>query len=295
MRLPDGEVHLWGIRPRDVAGAVLLARCRCVLDPEERRRHGRFLREEDRHLFLVAHAALRDILGRYLACAPEDVAFRTEPAGRPVLAEPSDPTLLFNLSHTRGFVLLAVGRAERLGADVERVERNADADGIADRFFAPPEAAALRSLPPSARGPRFIETWVLKEVFVKALGEGLPHGLQSFAFDWSTNAEPTPEPVRDRGHAEEHTQETVSQATAAASPNLYYLDSPPENDAPRWRFRLYVPESGYRAAVGARLSSGAGAPRFRVFETIPFGPAREARWNRPPGSAFAPLRDSFGS
>ncbi|HKW41437.1 MAG TPA: 4'-phosphopantetheinyl transferase superfamily protein [Gemmatimonadales bacterium] len=55
-----------------------------------------------------------------------------------------------------------------------------DADPIAARFFSRREQAAYRALDPDERPLGFFQCWTRKEAFIKALGEGFSHRLDSF-------------------------------------------------------------------------------------------------------------------
>src|SRR5207248_9608942 len=77
--------------------------------------------------------------------------------------------------------VLAVTRACAIGIDVERLRDLPDADLVADRFFAAPEAAVVRALPYPEKCAAFLACWTRKEAYVKALGAGLTHPLDSFA------------------------------------------------------------------------------------------------------------------
>ncbi len=69
-----------------------------------------------------------------------------------------------------------------MGVDVERIPYNGPCLELADRYFSPSEAKAIRALPPSEQPMRFIEYWVLKESFTKAQGMGLTIPLNTFSF-----------------------------------------------------------------------------------------------------------------
>jgi 4'-phosphopantetheinyl transferase len=99
---------------------------------------------------------------------------------------------------------------------------------MAERFFTPAEAAALRSLPADRSSEAFFHIWTRKEAFLKALGLGLSHGLERFAV-----AVPPDEPVR-----------------------ILHIDGDPAAGA-RWSLSELAPARGY---VGA-LAIEAPAPR----------------------------------
>ena len=84
----------------------------------------------------------------------------------------------FNLSHGGAVALIAVGTAEYLGVDVERLDRLQDADRLAERMLAPTELAAFQTLPAAARNPALLRCWTRKEAVLKALGVGLPGGME---------------------------------------------------------------------------------------------------------------------
>src|SRR5690349_12338060 len=87
----DREIHVWRIGLDESADDV--ARSRAVLSDDERRRADRFFAERHRAGFAIGRAALRTILGTYLAEAPERLDFRLNPHGKPML-----DGLEFNLS-----------------------------------------------------------------------------------------------------------------------------------------------------------------------------------------------------
>jgi len=154
-------------------------RARLLLDEDEAEKAARFMFDEHRRLYTLAHGMLRIVLGRSLQRAPEGLRFAIGEHGKP-----SIDGVEFNLSHTEGCIVVALGN-DPLGVDVESWLRRTDVLGICDRFFAPSEAAALRALPPSEHRERFFRYWTLKEAYIKARGMGLAIPLASFSFDLS--------------------------------------------------------------------------------------------------------------
>jgi len=178
------EVHVWLAWTRAIDEDTARERYLGLLDDEERERHGRFVFARDRHTFLVAHALVRETLSRYADVPPERWRFRANEYGRPSIAEPGEGARLrFNLSHTEGLAACAVTLDRELGVDVEYLDRRGETVALADRFFAPAEARALRALAEGEQRGRFFAYWTLKEAYIKARGMGLAIPLDQFAFD----------------------------------------------------------------------------------------------------------------
>jgi 4'-phosphopantetheinyl transferase len=173
------EVHVW-LASLDVP-ADRLASLRDLLNAEELARADRFLQPHHRMHSAVARGCLRSLLGRYLGTAPQSVKFQFNARGKPLLAGAYEHSgLRFNLSHSHGLALLAFARGRDVGVDIERIRPEHAGEKIADRFFAPAEAARLRSLPSAQRPQSFFECWTRKEAYIKARGQGLALPLDSF-------------------------------------------------------------------------------------------------------------------
>jgi 4'-phosphopantetheinyl transferase len=177
--LSDDEVHVWRVsvgaaRPRI---EFLLG----ALTRDEREKAGRFYFQKDRHRFVVARGALRDILSRYLNTPPGELRFSYGPQGKPRLEQcVRGKRLEFNLSHSHESIVVAVNAARQVGVDVERIRPCPDWDQIVERFFSPHEAAALRALPVRLRTEAFFCCWTRKEAYIKAKGGGLSIKLSGF-------------------------------------------------------------------------------------------------------------------
>ncbi|GAA3444574.1 4'-phosphopantetheinyl transferase family protein [Planomonospora venezuelensis] len=145
------------------------------LSEGERERACAFARAVDRRRYVVAHAALRSVLGGVCGVPAARVAFSPDPSGRPRL-DPGGgrPAPDFNLSHSDEWALVAVApEGWRVGVDVERVRDDLDPLAMADRLYRPEEAARLRAASPGAALTGYFRLWTAKEAFVKATGGGL--------------------------------------------------------------------------------------------------------------------------
>jgi 4'-phosphopantetheinyl transferase len=176
---PD-EAHVWRIDLR--REPAQLERDLALLSERERLRAERFRFAIHRDRYVAAHAALRSILGSYLGLAPEEIRYVVGPAGKPSLAPGvSELDLRFNLSDSGDLALCAVSEARELGVDLERLRRDAPVLALAERWLAPPEAAALRAISEAHRAAAFFACWTRKEAYVKARGGSIIRSLRTFA------------------------------------------------------------------------------------------------------------------
>jgi 4'-phosphopantetheinyl transferase len=140
---------------------------------------------QGRHQQLFTRALARRVLSHYLPdIAPQDWRFDIAEFGRPSIARPLSERareLQFNLAHTQGLVVMAVGRRPGLGVDVEIITRTAPLD-VAHRYFSPREIEDLDALPEADKARRFQRLWTLKESYLKAVGSGIGGGLDRITF-----------------------------------------------------------------------------------------------------------------
>jgi 4'-phosphopantetheinyl transferase len=168
--ITDDEIHVWLARTN--VPATALDRAREVLEDAERARAASFRFEDDRARSIIARSTLRHLLGHYLARDPRAFRFVLGEHGKPAL---EGGELEFNVSHSGERVAIAFTRREAVGIDIEHDRDRQHALEIANRFFAPAEAAEVER-----DVARFYPIWTAKEAVIKALGTGLAVDLRSF-------------------------------------------------------------------------------------------------------------------
>jgi 4'-phosphopantetheinyl transferase len=171
--IEDRTIHVWGFSlERNLS---FVERCRSWLSEDERERAARFIRQQDHAQFVLAHGALRAVLGRYLGIGPDAVAMNRNEAGKPSLARMRDdqPRITFNLSHAHCRALIAVSKGQDIGVDLERVRSDIGVTKLSQRYFAPSEHTTIMQLTQAQRAARFFRYWVAKEAVLKAQGIGL--------------------------------------------------------------------------------------------------------------------------
>ncbi|WP_419856930.1 4'-phosphopantetheinyl transferase family protein [Candidatus Palauibacter irciniicola] len=171
---------MWRIDLSARGGADDLA----LLSPDERARAERLVNAKARARFRSARVALRRLLSGYLRVPPGELALEYGEHGKPRLVsgrgdEGAGEALpfFFNLSHSGGLALCAVGQFGEIGVDIERI-RPLSYPGPLARDHLSPEEWRLRSdWETAAARPEFFRIWARKESILKAAGLGLSRPL----------------------------------------------------------------------------------------------------------------------
>jgi 4'-phosphopantetheinyl transferase len=188
--LERNEIHIW--RAALSVDQTLLGRLQSTLADDEKTRAARFIFERDRDRFIAARGILRDLLGSYLHCRPQDIKFAYGPRGKPVVANRNRPIAVrFNLSHSQGLAAIAIARHREVGIDIELLRPDFAGEEIAKRYFSVHEIDELNRLPEESRTEGFFLCWTRKEAYIKARGDGLHVPLDSFSVSLSPERLPT--------------------------------------------------------------------------------------------------------
>ena len=195
-----------------------------LLSQAERSRRDRFIREDNRREYALAHALLRTTLSSLIGADPDALAFEADSYGKPRLSPSAGVS--FSLTHTHGLVACAVARGREVGVDAEAIDRQIDVQSIASRHFTGREPGYITAGEGEQQHERFFTVWTLKEAFLKATGRGLSQSLDAISFDLEENG-------------------------------IVRYSLSPGNTDPGWQFALFRPTTRHLLAVGA---SGPGSP-----------------------------------
>jgi len=178
------SVDLWTIdldRPDHIVVSL-----EAVLDQSERRRARRLWEGPLRSRFIVAHAAARQILARYVGGSAAGLQFDRMPSGKPCL---QNGAVSFSLSHSGNLAVLAVTCAGRVGVDLELVRPVSGADNILAQLFTAAEARQYASFAPADRPAAWFSGWTRKSALLKATGQSVSdRQLSSLEVDLSPSA-----------------------------------------------------------------------------------------------------------
>ena len=166
----DRQVHIWKAALDDTYSCETSS----VLCAEELQRSLRLISPQKRARFQCARAVLRNILSRYLRQPPESIQFGYGPQGKPFLLTPIEGKMLeFNISHSEGIMLAAITTCGPLGIDLESREAIQVAERVVASYFSKRDQEIFKSIPQDEKDDAFLEAWVMKEAYGKALGHGL--------------------------------------------------------------------------------------------------------------------------
>ncbi|MEV6019565.1 MULTISPECIES: 4'-phosphopantetheinyl transferase superfamily protein [unclassified Streptomyces] len=216
------------------------------LDERENATAARFLFERDRRQYLVAHTLVRRALALEAGLGEAELVIWRSSRGRPFL-QPlpgglprGGGHLDFNLSHAGGYSLLGIVRRQRVGVDVECLDREAGAlETILTTFTAQEQHWAAQAPPGRQRDRRVLRLWTLKEAYSKARGLGLGLPFDEFAFTLDD----------DRG--------------------VLAFQPPPDDLGGRWRLLELEPLPGVLAAVALPADNGP-APHLELHQGFPW-------------------------
>jgi 4'-phosphopantetheinyl transferase len=217
-----GMIHVWHAM-LDSAFAGRREYFEGLLSPDEHERAGRYHFEKDRNRFVAARAILRTLIEGYSGLDARRITFKYNRYGKPLLESDDGQDLVFNVSHSGERALYVFARGMPVGVDLERLRSNVDHSQIARRFFTADETSVLEKLPEEQRLDAFFNGWTRKEALIKAMGQGLAFGLNSF----DVSLRPGEPPVLLRTRYD-------------------------EDDVEHWAIGDIPVESGYKAAFAAR-------------------------------------------
>jgi 4'-phosphopantetheinyl transferase len=153
-----------------------------MLDAAEIKRAKRFLQQQDREWFVLAHGLVRLVLSRYLHLQPNEIRFAYGPHQKPSLDPNTHPTgCTFNYSHSGSKMLLVVTSQHDIGADIEQQRRLSNLDKLISAKCSSLEQAELHRLEPEQQRLAFFSLWARKEALTKAMGLGMRFPFQKIS------------------------------------------------------------------------------------------------------------------
>ena len=151
--LESGEIHVW--RALLSVDQPLLRHLESTFADDEKTRAARFIFDRHRDHYLRREEffaiCLADTLAAWRKRSIYSSVRRASPDGRPRFKS----AVAFNVSHSHGLALVAVGRRTRGGHSVELLRPEFAGDDTAKRYFSEKEVRELTRLPVESRTEAF--------------------------------------------------------------------------------------------------------------------------------------------
>lgn len=153
------EISIWllplvELRPQ-------LNELRGLLSNEEQQRAQSFRISAPNVEFTLVRACLRLILASKLNENAHNIQITTDQFGKPQCNG-----IFFNVSHSRGYGLIATSPDSNIGVDIEYIDHQLDVLTMS-KFFHPDEQAELLAMPEQHRHRHFFTLWTKKEAWAK--------------------------------------------------------------------------------------------------------------------------------
>jgi 4'-phosphopantetheinyl transferase len=133
------------------------------------------LRDNEVHLWSYSghndKKTAQRLVALYAQLSIEQASWSKGEFGKPYLPEQN---LMFNLSHSGDWALLALARHISVGVDIEQHREIAKKSALIHRCFTEDESNLLLS----ASDENLLRYWTAKEALTKAIGRGLAYGLK---------------------------------------------------------------------------------------------------------------------
>lgn len=181
LEIAQNELHLWRISLDE--GIDSVDQLHKQLSDAEQLRAGKFFREAQAQQFVVYHAALRDILARYVGVRPSEIAYETGQFGKPNVVAVQADGIRFNLTHSGELAVIAVSRDAEVGVDIEQVREVRSFASMLQRCLSDAERKDICDQQEEDRHRHFLRFWTHKEAYLKAVGVGLRAPLDRLTLD----------------------------------------------------------------------------------------------------------------
>ncbi len=173
--LREGDIQIWRLDLDGPEGRNLLAQAFEALTAEERQRAGKMRTGTAPEEFIAGRGSLRRLLSASLNCDPQGIGIVTGTHRKPILRPVCGIQVPhFNVSHSRGMVLIALSRLGPIGVDVEYMDPSIETVDVARAAFHPEDVRCIETASTAkSRMLAFYGCWTRREAVAKADGRGL--------------------------------------------------------------------------------------------------------------------------
>lgn len=151
------------------------------LTDQELRKAEQYLLPEQTYQYIICRGLLRWILSKQLSCNPREVPISYGAYGKPFIDSlKGKQNLHFNISHCKGYALIALTKVGMVGIDIENMRFLKDLESLADSCLGEKEKDFVWKSRGLIRSWAFLSCWTRKEALVKGMGLGIDRDLKEY-------------------------------------------------------------------------------------------------------------------
>lgn len=151
------------------------------LNADEEIRREKYYYKRNKKCYVISHGIVNYIYSKWIGCKVKELPFDKGTFLKPHIE--NEYQIQYNITHSKD--LLAVGLSKyAIGIDVEYIDRNIDYEDIVKMSFHIKERDFIQK-----DLNLFYRVWVIKEAYLKLIGEGLNRPLNSFYIEQYLNKE----------------------------------------------------------------------------------------------------------
>ena len=181
--LRESDVQVWRLDLDGPEGRSLLTQAFEALTVEERQRAAKMRTGTAPEEFIAGRGSLRRLLSASLNCDPQGIGIVIGNHRKPILRPLRGVRMPhFNVSHSRGMILIALSHAGSVGVDVEYMDSAIEMIDVARAAFHPDDVHRIESAHTAKeRLLAFYGSWTRREAVAKADGRGLTLPASGFS------------------------------------------------------------------------------------------------------------------
>ncbi len=133
-------------------------------------------------IYHFSRGCIRHVISHMTGLDPIEIPLKADPGKQPLLAEGWGH---ISMSHCSDALLIGWSK-ERIGVDIERKNRNFQANKLSKRFFTQYENCEIENLTPNQAKEQTLRRWVVKEAAIKWQGGKISTNLSHWI--WKNNS-----------------------------------------------------------------------------------------------------------
>lgn len=151
------------------------------LTVDEKIKRGKYFYKINKKCYVISHGTVNYIYSKWLRLGVEDLPFNKGIFLKPHIE--NEYQIQYNITHSKDLLVIGLSKYS-IGVDVEYIDRNIDYEDIVSMCFHKKEKELIQK-----DLNLFYRVWVMKESYLKLIGEGLNRPLNSFYIERYLNKE----------------------------------------------------------------------------------------------------------